>query len=343
MTRLPRVLSYPPRHDYVDRLHGRAARLVHRDQPWPRLPDFYDGDWLQAHARQWDVAHFHFGWEQYPPQQLERVLAAHRELQTPVVWTAHDLHNPHLAHRQADEPHRRLLAASADVVITLTDGAAGELHARFGCPAQVVVHGPLLSPCEIRRHRRAGRSAPITERPLRVMLLAKSLRANLRWRACVEAVTGMPAAVPVLLDVHLHATAPARDEVERLATDPHVRLTVGPRLTRPSLLARLSQADALVLPYAWGTHSGLLELATDLGLQVVTTDVGHFGDQAPCHVVTTSQSRLDPAALRTLLCRLVDPASHLDPVTPQKRHNALREFVAAHAAIYATLGTAMSR
>lgn len=344
MTRLPQVLSYPPRHDYVDRLHARVAWLVHRDQPWPELPDFYDHEWLRAHAARWDVAHFHFGWEQYPSQRLARVLATLNELQIPVVWTAHDLHNPHLTHRHSDEPHRRLLAAYADAVVTLTDGAADELHARFGRRAQVVAHGPLLSPSEIQRHRPARRTAPITpERPLRTMLLAKSLRANLQWRACLEAVAGMPAAMPVRLDVHLHATAPERGEVERAATDSHVRLTVRARLTRPGLLARLSQADVLVLPYAWGTHSGLLELATDLGLQVVATDVGHFGEQVPCHLVSTSRFRLDPAALRATPNKLTDQAHHLAPVTPQHRHDALGQLLAGHAALYATVGTAVSR
>ena len=43
----------------------------------------------------------------------------------------------------------------------------------------------------------------------------------------------------------------------------------------------LARLDVLVLPYRHGTHSGLLDLANDLGTRVLYAEVGHLGDQRP--------------------------------------------------------------
>lgn len=349
MSPLPRVLSYPPRHEYVDRLHERVATLVHRDQPWPRLPDLHDPGWLAAHGADWDVAHFHFTWEQYDVGHLRAVLDAHQRQGTPVVWTAHDLRNPHIVDRADDVGHLEALAAVADEVVTLTAGAAEEVAARFGRRARVVPHGPLSSPKEVVGHRRRVRRQAVTSRhPWRALLLAKSLRPNLDWRTPLEVVANLGAEdVPIVLDVHLHPDAPARAEVEAFATNPRVDLTVGDRLSRQALLERIGGSDVLVLPYAWGTHSGLLELATDLGVQVIATDVGYFSEQAPCHVVTVSGGRVEAGELRSLLVAQARGVGHLPPVAPADREAALQDFRSAHAEVYeglvASPGTAPRR
>ncbi|MBY5161335.1 hypothetical protein [Salsipaludibacter albus] len=331
----PRVLSYPPRHDYVDQLHGEVAMLVHRDEPWPRLPHFHDPGWLDRHADDWDLAHFHFGWEQYPAGTFERVLEAHLAHGTPVVWTAHDLRNPHTRDEAHDAAHLDLLAQHATRVVTLTPGAATRIAERWGRVAVVVPHPPILPVGRIARWRRRRERSSNGDRPLRLFLLAKSLRSNLDWRTPLEVVgTWNPHEPPVRLDMHLHAEAPDRVAVERAANRDHVHLTVGPRLDHRALCRRIAAADVLVLPYAWGTHSGLLELATDLGVAVVATDVGHYGDQAPCRLVPVRDGRVDPERLRAVLCAIAldGPA----PAVPIAERIAAREgFLAAHAAVYA--------
>ncbi|MBW3619131.1 MAG: hypothetical protein KY461_02710 [Actinobacteria bacterium] len=343
MSELPRVLSYPPVHDYVDRLHGTAATLVHRDEPWPLLPHLYDPDWIRARATDWDVAHFHFTWEQYPPQTFGEVLAAHRAAGTPVVWTAHDLRNPHVPDASSDDPYLRALAATASQVLTLTPGAAAEVTGRFGVSPQIVPHGPLLAPADAAPLRRP----PVRSGPLRALLLAKSLRANLDWRTPLETVAGMDTDPPVELDVHLHPDAPDRGAVQAFDGQGRVRVTVGDRLSAPELWRRIADADVLLLPYRWGTHSGLLELATDLGTPVVVTDVGYLSQQAPCHVVRTRDGDVDPDRLRTVLTELASGQRAHDVVPASLRERVLAEFHRAHAALYARLassrGTAVAR
>lgn len=351
--RLPRVLSYPPVHDYVDRLHGSVGDLVHRDQPWPRLPDLYDPDWVASHSSDWDVAHFHFTWEQYEPGTLAAVLDAHRSAGTPVVWTAHDLRNPHLPDSAGrDDVYLGLLAQSATEVLTLTNGAAQEIQDRFGRRAQVVPHGPLVDAATASQLRDGRRGSPA---PLRVLLLAKSLRSNLDWHAPLEAVrhfhtyvdAGIVGTTEIELDIHLHPDASRRAELEALDRVPGITVSVAPRLSTPALWRRVAAADVLLLPYLWGTHSGLLELATDLGVQVIASDIGYLHQQAPCHLVPVRRGRVAADRLRDVLRCLVDGQQMTEPVAVEERQRLLGTLRSSHARLYGRLrssrGTAVGR
>lgn len=335
------MLSYPPVHDYVDRLDGHAARLVHRDEPWPRLPHLYDPEWVYDHLDQWDLVHLHFTWEQHPVEVVDAVLTAHAAAGRPVVWTAHDLRNPHLQVPGAEMAYLQVLADRADEVVTLTPGAAEEVLDRFGRHARVIPHGPLVPADEAIRRRRDA-TAQRRGGPARVLLLAKSLRANLDWHSSLQAARSWDPDVMVL-QVHLHPDAPAREEVEALAAEaPAVDLEVAPRLSTSRLWSRVADAEILLLPYRWGTHSGLLELATDLGTSAVTGDVGHLRDQGPAALVPVHADRVDPAALtdavRTVL-RAVPT-----PVPIEDRTRVLTAFRQAHAELYAELlGRAVGR
>jgi beta-1,4-mannosyltransferase len=336
-----RVLSYPPRHPYVDRLQATtAAELVHRDETWPQLPRFHDPAWVRDHASDWDVAHLHFTWEQYPVERFAAVLQAHRDAGRPVVWTAHDLRNPHTDDPRDDAPYLALLAAHAEAILTLTPGAAKEVRRRFGRHARVAPHGPLVPLDEIDAWRRRGRAVRTGrgDGPRRVLVLAKTLRANLDLRTPCEVVAELASeGIPIELDVHLHDDA----DVEVLRREvPHhdldgVRWRRGGRLTDTELFARVAEADALLLPYRWGTHSGFLEVATDLGTPVVVSDVGYLDEQAACRVVRRGDDgRPDRGHLTDALRELVTDGP--DAAVPSSdRSHALEAFRTIHRAVYA--------
>lgn len=328
-----RVLSYPPRHDYVDRLHGAAARLVHRDEPWPELPNYYDPRWLRGHRDDWDIVHMHFTWEQYAPDLVGAVLATHQEADKPIVWTAHDLRNPHTRGEEADAIYLEMLAERADRVLTLTVGAAGEIARRFGRQAQVVPHGPLLDPDDAERWRsniRAGRRGTT-----RALLHLRDVRANVDWRTPIRVVAELArGGVPIELSVLVAAEAGQRSEIEAAATDGVAVLPHG-RLSLDELCGRLALADVLVLPYVWGTHSGMVELATDIGLSVIVGDVGYISEQAPCTTVPVSAGRLVADELGEALRAVVERSP--DRVPLARRRRQLRTFRAIHAAVYRDL------
>lgn len=332
-----RVLSYPPAHPYVDRLdHPDVADLVHREQPWPLLPDFYDPTWLQAHGGNWDVAHFHFTWEQHEPDTFEAVLRQHRDDGTPIVWTAHDLRNPHLADAARHEDYLTLLAEGADEVVTLTAGAATAIAERYGRHPDVIPHGPLVPPDRARRLREAAQRA--TGGPTDVLLLAKGLRANLDWRAGIEVASTLAGqGVPIELTVHLHHDAPAKDDILSYAGSGGVSIEVGDRMGTPELWRRLAVADVLLLPYRWGTHSGLVELATDLGTQPVVSDVGYVLQQVPAHLVRTDGDAVDRDHLAEVLRAIAVLGVHVDPTPLAFRERTLEEFLTYHATLYRRL------
>lgn len=115
-----------------------------------------------------------------------------------------------------------------------------------------------------------------------------------------------------------------------------------PRLPAHRLWSRVADADVLLLPYVWGTHSGLLELASDLGTPVVAGDVGHIRDQAPATLIPVHAGRIDP----DLLTDAVDAVLR-DPPTPipiEDRTRALAALRQAHTQLYAELlGRAVRR
>ena len=329
---IPRLLSYPPRHDYVDRLGQGAAFLVHTGEPWPALPSFYDPGWLARHHSEWDLAHLHFTWEQYPAKRVAEVLATHREWGTPLVWTAHDLRNPHTADAAADDTYLSLLAGAADRVITLTAGAASEVSRRFGRNAQVIPHGPLLAAetaAAMRARRVPRRGTP------RLLVHGKSLRASLDWEAVVTATGDLiQQGVSLQLDVLVHEDLAARVE-DRAGGVAGVRVRPHRPLTLAGLCRELVAADALVLPYRWGTHSGLLELAADLGVPLIAADVGYLREQGHGIFYGPGADGLQ----RALRDFATDPPA-VTAVPLEERERLRNQFIQAHRTVYGELAGA---
>lgn len=336
-----RVLSYPPVHDYVDRLHPSSATLVHRDEPWPELPHLYDPAWVRQRSRDWDVAHLHFTWEQYPLEQVEEVLCTHRDAGTPIVWTAHDLRNPHTPDAHHDRRYLALLAEHADHVITLTAGAADEVERRFERRPQVLPHGPMFTGPAARRWR-DERDRVLSERTdgvRRLLLHLRSVRRNVDWRTPMAVVSNAhEQGVPVELDVLVLADADELASVQETA-GPGVHVRAHDPLSFEELTRHLIGADALILPYRWGTHSGMLEVATDLSVPVIAGDVGYLDEQAPVWMVPVSPDGLDPAVLSEHVRRVA--AGQRTPIVPvEDREQDLLRLRCDHESVYRDLVTA---
>jgi hypothetical protein len=107
---------------------------------------------------------------------------------------------------------------------------------------------------------------------------AATCRPNLDLDA-VARLVARPTRRPVV--VHVRPTAPvaALAGLERLARTGRLHLDARPRLADAELWTRLATAELVVLPYRWGTHSGLLEAAHDLGTPVLAPAFGGYADQ----------------------------------------------------------------
>ncbi|MGI9015917.1 MAG: hypothetical protein ACR2HR_02235 [Euzebya sp.] len=328
----PRVLSYPPRHPYVDRLDGRVARLVHRDQPMP-LPGFYDPDWIRDHAGDFDIAHLHFGHEQYHADQVVEAVSAHRSCGIPVVWTVHDLQIPVLGPRRDDAIDLLMAVAPLlNAIVTLTPPCALRVEELTGRPVRVIPHGPLVPSSRRRRLRATHRMPTETRRPY--LLHAGTLRENIGWERVVEAY----ALARPGRDLVIQVNNAHRDRVVAVSKDVDGVVVRGYDVLGDTTLERsIAQAAALVLPYRWGTHSGLLEVAADIGTPVITTTTGFLAAQHPVVALNLDhdhQPDIDELAAVLTSANFDGRAGAALMVSEADRERAEHAFYAHHERLY---------
>lgn len=338
MTGSVRVLHVPADHGYVahlvdDRVPG--VELVHLpgdDGGWRPSPAL-DAAWVAAHSGLFDVLHVHFGFESRTPDELHALVAALRSAGRGLVLTVHDLENPHLSTQDGYARLLDVLVPAADAVVTLTPGAADEIARRWGRQAHVVPH-PHVAPLPEIGHPRPQRRRQV------VGLHLKSLRANLQaapvLRSLVEAVARLPHA-QLRVDVHDEALDPAFPRhdaalvraLHAAGSSGALDLRVHPRFDDAGLLDYLRGLDVSVLGYGHGTHSGWLELCSDLGVPVVAGRVGYLHQQQPLVQVDLH----DPVAMAEGLAQALDcgPGSG---VTADARRAQRLEIAGAHRELY---------
>jgi len=159
------------------------------------------------------------------------------------------------------------------------------------------------------------------------------------------------------------AAAGARDAGGRLRVDLHPEVAEDPRLA--SLLGAppdgvefhehprfddneleryLRRAQVTVLPHRWGTHSGWLELARDLGTRVVAPDCGFYAEQwsEVVSYVNNEAQGLDDTSLAAAVARAVE-LPILEPANPSDRGAERARVQRAHGRIYARVTQSVRR
>jgi hypothetical protein len=123
----------------------------------------------------------------------------------------------------------------------------------------------------------------VVPEPGLVLLHLKSLRRNLAEpERIVRAAAAGARRAGGRLRVDLH---PQAAEDHRLAAllgpqgPAGVEFAIHPRFSDAGLERYLRKGQVTVLPHRWGSHSGWLELARDLGTRVVAPDCGYYRDQ----------------------------------------------------------------
>jgi hypothetical protein len=352
------VASVPAAHVYVRHLapvreDGASTRVVRLADPdpdrpgrstqskwWP--PVMLEPDWVREHHDDFDVFHVQFGFDACAPEQLAELAAALRSAGKPLVYTVHDLRNPHHVDRREHDAQLDVLVPAADALITLTDGAAAEIEARWGRRPIVLPHPHVVDLEEM--VRRAGRPDE-PARPFTVGLHVKSLRACMDPLAVlptlIETVQEIPGGV---LQVNGHRDVLEHDGA-RYDTDLADALEAAPScvdvrvhdfLSDAELWDYLDGLDVSVLPYRFGTHSGWLEACRDLGTAVVAPTCGYYADQGPVHRFTMDESTFDEESLLGAVLSAHD-AGPPDPLTVADRIAQREQVAAAHADLYRDL------
>ncbi|WP_236831537.1 hypothetical protein [Blastococcus sp. KM273128] len=277
---------------------------------------------LAARATEVDVVHLHAGAGHPGPAEPEAWAEELQRLGIPLVVTVHQLRDAGPA------DHDALLAAvlaTAEVVLTLTVGAADEIAERYGRTAIVVAHPSLAVPDpELGAERglvgvRVGPASGAVPDPVGMVRAALSgaLSGGGRLRVLVDA-----AAAPAL-DPGIVALADA-GELEV------VRYGAG------EWAGQLQQLHVAVLPERCGTHSPDVEICRDVGTRVVAPSCGWFADQWSDVVPYTNDERagLDPVSLAAAIgAALTRPMPRpADRGWREEQRTAVREV---HGEVYA--------
>ncbi|GHE58759.1 hypothetical protein GCM10018785_29960 [Streptomyces longispororuber] len=328
-----RVASVPAGHVYVrhcadERVAPDVVRLTDprpngapstSQRWWP--PVMLDPGWVDAHHEDFDVFHLHFGFDAQGPRDLEALVAGLRRHGKPLVYTVHDLRNPHQADPRPHDAALDVLVPAADRLLTLTPGAAREIGRRWNRTATVLPHPHVVERPRLLRPRPPHPG-------FRVGVHAKSLRPNMSLLPVVRVLAKTVADLPdaeLHVNIHhevgdpdAHAYAPdVLAELRSFADSGLLRLREHDYFDDDELWDYLSGLDLSVLPYTFGTHSGWLEACHDLGTAVAAPSCGFYAEQRPCLTYGhTQRDGLDEESLsdavreahRTRPHRRADPA-----------------------------------
>ncbi|WP_030173017.1 MULTISPECIES: glycosyltransferase [Actinomycetes] len=349
------IASVPTAHRYVTHLDAGDSRVTRLSDPvpegadsndpwWP--PRWLEPAWLRGHINDFDLMHLHFGFDAIPVDLLREVIDVLHHHDKPLVFTAHDLHNPHFADNTQHLDQLGVLVPGADEVITLTTGAAAEILRRWGVEATVIPH-PHVAPLPL-----IGR--PREDRPEFVIgIHAKSLRANLDPLAILDTVVATAADLPntrVRVDLDAHVLDPGGNQrsAELAATlvdysaEHGIDLRIHKRFDDHELWRYLTEIDVSVLSYRFGTHSGWLEACHDLGTAVIVPDCGYFADQKPCRTYGFGLGRFDPTSLTEAL-RVTHAERDSTPAASRSARESERQTISAmHDAVYSRALTQFS-
>jgi hypothetical protein len=316
-----RVATIPFADPYVDAVvPPGTVRVGPPGSPSPWL----DADYLAAHAGEIDVLHLHAGYGHRSVPSLEGWAETVRRVGVPLVVTVHQLRDVAHPTGPGGDVELATVMANAEVVLTLTPGAADEIAERFGRTAIVVAHPSLAAPVPGLGADRGlvglalgGPSSTLRD-PERLVRAALSgaVSGGGRLRILVEPGAGVAA-------------------VRALAAAERIELLEVCR-GGEGWAAELQQLHVAVLPERRGTHSRDLEICRDVGTRVVVPSTGWFAGQWS-DVVTYGDDEdggLDPVSLTAAV------AAALTRPMPRPADRAWREEQRAavqrvHAQVYA--------
>lgn len=343
-----RVASVPADHVYVHHLAAvdGSSDVVRLSDPPPAVDDALPGQWwpprmlspawVREHRYEFDVMHIQFGFDAQDPSCLLQLVEEARRCGKALVYTVHDLRNPHHADRAAHDAHLDVLIPAVDALITLTQGAADVIERRWGRRPTVLPHPHVVEFARMRPRRERGRWV--------VGLHAKSLRASMDplpvARVLAEAVRELPAArlqVNVHHDVFDEDGARHEPVLARWLTEASsagdLELVVHDCYSDDALWDHLESLDLSVLPYRFGTHSGWLEACFDLGTAVLAPSCGFYAEQRPCLSYGHDERGLDAESLSAAVRVAYEKRPAWKADVGQRRLERAR-LAAAHLAIY---------
>jgi hypothetical protein len=279
-----RILHWPFLQPYNRKLHCEHYSIVNGVRGAARaiggreLARIADYDFF-------DVLHIH-SLDYVTREDLDTILEKCSAARRGVVFTFHDLSPLHAEDDNDFQIKVEALCHAGAQFVFLTGGSRDVASARWKVPAaRVVPHGLLLDPdsaaWESGRPREHGPQFAMYGRwrPNRAYLATV-----LNWMLGVssEQRGELHVLLPGVADRALDEPGEEVGDLLRLAVHGEgygMQVRLRPRILDADVLEFLSGMHVLLMPYRYGTHSGQLELAFDLGLAPVITNVGFYEEQ----------------------------------------------------------------
>lgn len=260
-----RVAQIPHADAYIDAVvPPDAVRVGPAGTPSPWL----DPGYLAEHRDDVDVVHLHGGYGGLTEAGLEHWCETVRRLDVPLMVTVHRLRDPDASTCARFEAHLDTLLATAEVVFTLTPGAADEIAERFGRTAIVVAH-----PSQAEYDPERGSERGLVGIPVGPASPAVPDPAALVRGALSGARSGGGRMRVLVASDDQSGLDP---DIWQLAGRGAIELVVHPR---SEWVGQLQQLHVAVLPEPCGGHSRDLEICRDVGTRVVAPSCGWFADQ----------------------------------------------------------------
>jgi hypothetical protein len=259
------VATIPFTDPYVDAvLPWDVVHVGPQRTPSPWL----DSAYLVEHADEIDVLHLHAGERYVAEAAVQCWTETVRRLGIALVVTVHRLEPASVEPDDVVEAHLAAVLGNAEVVLTLTPGAADEIAERYGRTAIVVSHPSVTAPDPDLGAERGlvglGLDPALHDGAEQVALV----------RAALSGAVSGGGRLRVLVDGRDGADLdPA---VREMGAHGELELVVHPRGDRA---AQLQQLHVAVLAERCGSHSRNLEICRDVGTAVVAPGCGWFADQ----------------------------------------------------------------
>lgn len=344
-----RVASVPSGHPYVRNLGGSGGMVDRLPDPlgpdghwWP--PRMLEPGWTVEHETEFDLMHVHFGFDGLAPETITAVCDALDRAGKPLVYTAHDLENPHHGEQSLHLAQMGVLMERSAAVATLTPGARDAIVRMSGREATVIPHPHIFPLDELPDERDRDQGAPLV-----VALHYKSLRENMIGPAMLEAtVAGVesfgPERVVVRVDIHRDVwdrprSGPPAELVRRLdvlSRSGRIDLRVHDYFDEDEFRRYIGEIDVSVLPYAFGSHSGWLEACRDLGTAVIAPDLGFYSGQGTVFEYRVRDRAPDAESVRRAIGRAARSIESygLEPLGRRSRQAQRERIGRAHLELY---------
>jgi len=284
-----RVLHIPARTPYARNIEGRAINIVNGTNGIPIDASF---NWLSNNCRDLnvDVLHIHT-LELANADEIKICLEILKNRNVGIVATLHE-DKPLFDNDIHLFQERLLLLKRYGVAFaTLTDGCKYSLSSIMEIDPNlihVIPHGnviPLTNPVwqeEGTKFKTPTFSIHGGFRPNKCFL---SPIINVAFSSILKA-SNLRILTRSVSSTEYEISSDVRDSLRIAQRASNIFMEMEAWLSDTDIIDFVSQTHVMVLPYLWGAHSGQLELAADLGLSVVSTNVGFYQEQSNINGLT---------------------------------------------------------